>query len=101
MLETVISFGVFVLIFGAIYKVLPDAIIEWRDAVIGASLTALLFVVGKYAIGLYLQRSNVGGPYGPAGEHRGAAGLGLLLGPDPVAWRGVDRSGGRGARHAN
>ena len=66
-LETVISFGVFVLIFGAIYKVLPDAVIEWRDAVIGASLTALLFVVGKFAIGIYLERSNVGGPYGPAG----------------------------------
>lgn len=66
-LEMVISFGVFVLIFGAIYKVLPDAIIEWRDALIGASLTALLFVIGKYAIGIYLERSNVGGPYGPAG----------------------------------
>jgi membrane protein len=66
-LEMIISFGVFILIFGAIYKVLPDAIIEWRDAVIGASLTALLFVVGKYAIGIYLARSNVGGPYGPAG----------------------------------
>jgi len=66
-LEMAISFGVFVLIFGAIYKVLPDAVIEWRDAIIGASLTALLFVVGKYAIGIYLERSNVGGPYGPAG----------------------------------
>ncbi len=66
-LETVISLAVFVVIFGAIYKVLPDAIIEWRDAAIGASLTALLFVVGKVAIGIYLERSNVGGPYGPAG----------------------------------
>jgi len=66
-LELVISFAVFVVIFGAIYKVLPDAIIEWRDAIIGASLTALLFVVGKFAIGIYLERSNVGGPYGPAG----------------------------------
>jgi membrane protein len=67
-LEMAISLVVFVLIFGAIYKVLPDAIIEWRDAVIGATLTALLFVVGKYAIGIYLERSNVGGPYGPAGS---------------------------------
>jgi membrane protein len=66
-LEMVISFGVFILIFGAIYKVLPDAIIAWRDALIGASLTALLFAIGKYAIGIYLERSNVGGPYGPAG----------------------------------
>lgn len=67
-LETAISLAVFVVIFGAIYKVLPDAIIEWRDAIIGASLTALLFVVGKFAIGIYLERSNVGGPYGPAGS---------------------------------
>ena len=67
-LEMTISFGVFVLIFGAIYKVLPDAVIEWRDALIGATLTAVLFVIGKYAIGLYLAHSNVGGPYGPAGS---------------------------------
>ena len=66
-LEILISLGVFVLIFGAIYKVLPDAIIEWRDAMIGATLTALLFAVGKFAIAIYLDRSNVGGPYGPAG----------------------------------
>ncbi|SEW15485.1 YihY/virulence factor BrkB family protein [Luteibacter sp. 329MFSha] len=66
-LEILISLAVFVLIFGAIYKVLPDAIIEWRDAMIGATLTALLFAVGKFAIAIYLDRSNVGGPYGPAG----------------------------------
>jgi membrane protein len=66
-LEILISLSVFVLIFGAIYKVLPDAIIEWRDAMTGATLTALLFAVGKFAIAIYLDRSNVGGPYGPAG----------------------------------
>jgi len=66
-LEILISLGVFVLIFGAIYKVLPDAVIEWRDAMIGATLTALLFAIGKFAIAVYLDRSNVGGPYGPAG----------------------------------
>ena len=66
-LEIGISLLVFVLIFGAIYKVLPDAIIEWRDAMIGATLTALLFAVGNFAIAVYLDRSNVGGPYGPAG----------------------------------
>ena len=66
-LEIVISLAVFVLIFGAIYKVLPDAIIEWRDAMIGATLTAFLFAIGKFAIAIYLDRSNVDGPYGPAG----------------------------------
>ncbi|TCV95914.1 membrane protein [Luteibacter rhizovicinus] len=65
--EAVISLGIFVVIFAAIFKVLPDAIIEWRDAIVGAALTAVLFVIGKYAIGIYLEHSNVGGPYGPAG----------------------------------
>ncbi|MBB3225996.1 membrane protein [Luteibacter sp. Sphag1AF] len=66
-IEAVISLGVFVVIFAAIFKVLPDAVIQWRDALIGAVLTAVLFVIGKYAIGVYLEHSNVGGPYGPAG----------------------------------
>ena len=67
LLEILVSLVVFVAVFGAIYKVLPDAIIEWRDAMVGATLTALLFAVGKFAIAIYLDRSTVGGPYGPAG----------------------------------
>ena len=65
--EAVVSFTVFVGVFAAIYKVLPDAIIRWSDAVVGAVLTALLFALGKFGIGLYLDHSNVGGAYGPAG----------------------------------
>jgi membrane protein len=49
------------------YKVLPDAVIDWSDAVIGAVLTTVLFLGGKFVIGLYIEHSNVGGAYGPAG----------------------------------
>lgn len=66
-IEAALSFLVFVGIFASIYKVLPDAVIRWRDAIVGAVLTALLFVLGKFGIGVYLDHSNVGGAYGPAG----------------------------------
>lgn len=65
--EMVVSLVVFSFVFAAIFKVLPDALIAWRDALIGAGLTAVLFTAGKFGIGLYLSHSNVGGPYGPAG----------------------------------
>ncbi|HEX7815182.1 YihY/virulence factor BrkB family protein [Dyella sp.] len=66
-MEIVVSLVVFVLGFGAMYKVLPDATIPWKDASRGAVLTAVLFVMGQYAIGVYLDRAKVGGAYGPAG----------------------------------
>lgn len=55
-------------IFAVIFKVLPDAIIRWRDVAIGAIVTGLLFMVGKFAIGLYISKSNVGSTYGTAGS---------------------------------
>ncbi len=65
-LEAFVSFAIFSFVFAAMYKLLPDAIIDWFDASIGAVLTALLFTGGKYAIGIYLDRSEVGGAYGSA-----------------------------------
>ena len=65
--EAALSFAVFTFVFASIFKVLPDAILRWRDALIGAVLTSLLFALGKLGIGLYLDHSNVGGAYGPAG----------------------------------
>ena len=67
LIEIVVSLVVFVLAFGAMYKVLPDASIPWKDATRGAVLTAVLFVAGQFAIGLYLDRAKIGGAYGPAG----------------------------------
>jgi membrane protein len=45
--------------FGAIYKVLPDKPIAWRDVAVGAIATAFLFTVGKTLIGLYMGHSNI------------------------------------------
>src|SRR5215218_3781227 len=67
-LQTVISLGVVFLLFAAIFKVLPDAEIAWKDVWVGALLTAVLFEVGKWGIGLYLGHSNPGKAYGAAGS---------------------------------
>jgi membrane protein len=68
LLNTAVSFGVITLLFGLIYKILPDAKIAWKDVWIGAAITALLFTFGKTAIGLYLGNSGVSSAYGAAGS---------------------------------
>ena len=67
-LNAAVSFGVITLLFGLIYKVLPDVSIAWRDVTVGAAITALLFTLGKFLIGLYLGNSSVGSAYGAAGS---------------------------------
>jgi membrane protein len=62
-----LSFVFATLLFAAIYKVLPDVRIGWRDVWIGAAVTALLFSAGKIAISLYLARSGLASTYGAAG----------------------------------
>jgi membrane protein len=54
-------------LFAAIYKVLPDTPIAWRDVFVGALVTAALFEGGKYVIALYIGKSNVASSYGAAG----------------------------------
>src|SRR5262249_53172896 len=54
-------------LFAAMYKLLPDAPIAWRDVGVGAFVTMLLFEGGKYAIALYVGSSNVASSYGAAG----------------------------------
>jgi membrane protein len=54
------------LLFMVIFKILPDANIRWKDAFTGAVFTALLFIVGKFAIGFYLGRADLGVTYGAA-----------------------------------
>ena len=63
----IISFAVITLLFAMIYKVLPDVEIAWSDVWIGAAVTALLFTIGKFLIGLYLGHSAVASSYGAAG----------------------------------
>ncbi|CAN5376353.1 N/A [soil metagenome] len=66
--NSLISFGVFVFLFAAIFKFLPDVNIAWKEVWIGATLTAMFFTVGKYFIGIYLGRSAVASSYGAAGS---------------------------------
>lgn len=56
------------LLFAAIYRILPDAKLGWRDVVTGAAITAVLFTLGKELIGLYLGRSAAASTYGAAGS---------------------------------
>lgn len=63
-----ISFLVITVLFGVIFKVLPDAKIKWRDVRAGAFFTACLFLLGRYVIGLYITTTGAGSPYGAAGS---------------------------------
>ena len=63
-----LSFGSISLLFALIYKLLPDVEIRWKDVVVGAVITALLFTIGKFLIGLYLGRGSLGSAYGAAGS---------------------------------
>lgn len=67
-IDFAVSMAVITLLFAAIYKVLPDVEIAWREVWVGAGVTALLFVLGKLAIGFYLGRSSVASSYGAAGS---------------------------------
>ena len=72
-LNFVVSTGLLAVLFGAIYKVLPDRSLQWNDVVIGALVTAVLFNIGKSLIGWYIGSSAVATSYGAA------AGLIVLL----------------------
>ncbi len=65
-LGSVLSFLIISALFAAIFKVLPDAEIRWRDVTFGAITTAALFVAGKYALGWYLGREATSSSYGSA-----------------------------------
>ena len=64
----VVSFAVIAGLFALIFKYVPDVRIAWKDVVVGAILTALLFTIGKFALGLYLGRQGLGSAYGAAGS---------------------------------
>ena len=66
-LNFIVSIAMISLLFGMIFKVLPDLPIAWRDVGLGAVVTAFLFTIGKFALGLYLGRSAVTSSYGAAG----------------------------------
>ena len=67
-LSSFISFSVIACLFAVIYKTLPNVVLAWRDVWTGAVVTAALFSLGKYAIGLYLGNSAVASGFGAAGS---------------------------------
>ena len=68
LINMLISLFVIAVLFGVIFKFLPDVKIKWRDVRAGAIFTALLFMLGQYLIGLYLKYTAQGSAYGAAGS---------------------------------
>lgn len=64
----VFSLGIITLLFALMFKLLPDAKVQWHSVWIGAFVTSLLFVIGKTALGLYFGKANPGSAYGAAGS---------------------------------
>ena len=67
-LQLALSFVVAVVMFAAIFRVLPDLRIAWKDVWLGAVITAILFVLGKWGLGVYLGKAAPGSAYGAAGS---------------------------------
>ena len=63
-IELTVSLAVLSFLFAALFKYLPDAKAAWRDVLVGGTVTGVLFVIGKFAIGLYLGRSKPGDAFG-------------------------------------
>ena len=68
LLELAVSLLVLTLVFALLYMYVPDAEIDWRDVWLGGCITAVLFTIGKTAIGFYLGQASVGSDYGAAGS---------------------------------
>jgi len=67
-LNFAIQVALITVLFGAVFKYIPDVEIAWSDVWRGAGLTALLFVLGQFALSLYLSTASVGSAYGAAGS---------------------------------
>ena len=67
-LDLVLNFGLLTAVFAMIYKMIPRVHVGWHDVWIGAAVTALLFTLGKFLIGLYLGKSDMASSFGAAGS---------------------------------
>ncbi|MEO8770077.1 MAG: YihY/virulence factor BrkB family protein [Ferruginibacter sp.] len=67
-INLVLTLGISTLIFAVIFKVLPDAKIKWKDVFAGALVTAILFLLGKFGISIYISKTKIGSTYGAAGS---------------------------------
>lgn len=68
LLEMAVSILVITVLFALLFKYVPDAQIRWRDVWLGGAVSAVLFTLGKLAIGYYIGHASVGPPYGAAGS---------------------------------
>jgi membrane protein len=68
LVDLAVSLGVTTVLFGLLFKVLPDVRIRWADVWRGAFITAILFAIGKYLISLYLTHVAPASTYGAAGS---------------------------------
>ncbi len=68
LLDLLVSFLVVTFLFALIFKLLPDVTVPWKDVWIGAVLTSVLFMIGKFLIGGYIGSANIGSIYGAAGS---------------------------------
>jgi len=110
--DVLVSYGMITVLMALIYRILPDAEIEWGDVWLGAFVTSLLINAGKWAIGLYLGRTAVASAYGAAGSvvlillWVYYVSLILLLGAEfthvhTLAFREAERPPSPGARRAD
>ena len=67
-LDIVVNLGLLTVVFALIYKMIPRVEVSWHDVWVGAAVTAVLFTIGKVAIGLYLGKSDVTSSFGSAGS---------------------------------
>jgi membrane protein len=68
LIDALVALVVISTLVALIYKILPDAKVAWRDVWVGAVATAILFMIGKYLIGLYIGKASVGSAFGAAGS---------------------------------
>jgi membrane protein len=68
LLNFVISFGAITTLFAMMFKILPDAHIQWKDVIIGSIATGLLFILGKFLLGIYFGKVHPASTYGAAGS---------------------------------
>jgi membrane protein len=67
-LNLIISVTILTIVFAFLFKYLPDVTVRWHDVLLGAAVTAFLFTIGKFLIGMYLGKASFGSTYGAAGS---------------------------------
>ena len=68
LLDFVLSFGIITILFALMFKILPDAKIKWKNVWVGAVVTGLLFIIGKFGLGIYFGKAHPASAYGAAGS---------------------------------